>query len=93
MWFTDAAKTCGADLTRVCVEKFMNRQTAYGAHGLLVPDVGFNLGTAQYYHGTTHQCVSAAQWSNSAHRWITRATAANACYNARAYSFALTAPT
>jgi hypothetical protein len=71
----------------------MNRQTPYSAHGLFVPNVGFNLGTPHYYHGTTRQCVSAAQWSNSANRWITRATPAHNCYPSRAYSFALTAPT
>jgi hypothetical protein len=71
----------------------MNRPKPYTAHGLFVPDVGFNPGTSQYYHGLTHQCVSAAQWSNSANRWITRATPARNCYQSRAYSFALTSPT
>jgi ABC-type branched-subunit amino acid transport system substrate-binding protein len=34
LWFTDAATSCGAALTRVCVEAFMNRPEGYDAHGL-----------------------------------------------------------
>jgi hypothetical protein len=60
---------------------------------LLIPSVSFQPGNAHYYHGLTKQCVSAAQWSNSAGRWITRATPAHNCYMSKAYSFGLTAPT
>ena len=93
MWFTDAARSCGANLTRTCVEKYMNRPTPYLARGLLIPSVSFQLGNSHYYNGLTKQCVSAAQWSNSANRWITRATPASNCYQSRAYSYTLTSPT
>ena len=36
-WFTDAAASCGADLTRTCIEKYMTRPTSYDGHGLLIP--------------------------------------------------------
>jgi branched-chain amino acid transport system substrate-binding protein len=36
-WLTDAAKSCGADLTRACVETYMNRPVPYDGHGLLIP--------------------------------------------------------
>jgi hypothetical protein len=71
----------------------MNRPAPYLAHGLFIPSVSFQLGNAQYYHGKTRQCVSAAQWSNSANRWITRASPTSTCYAAKAYKYALTAPT
>lgn len=94
MWFTDAARSCGANLTRTCVKKFLNGPKAYTAHGLLVPNlVGYNLLPPSYYAHTTRQCVSAAQWSTSANRWVTRATPNHTCFNASGYKFALTAPT
>lgn len=37
MWFTDAARSCAADLTRACVEKFLNRPEPYTARGPLLP--------------------------------------------------------
>jgi hypothetical protein len=34
---TDAATSCAADLTRACVERFLNRPEPYTARGLLLP--------------------------------------------------------
>jgi branched-chain amino acid transport system substrate-binding protein len=36
MWLSDAMKSCGADLTRDCVTKYMNT-TSYDAGGLMIP--------------------------------------------------------
>ena len=36
-WLTDAVASCGADVTRVCVEKFMNSGKPYDAHGIITP--------------------------------------------------------
>jgi branched-chain amino acid transport system substrate-binding protein len=36
MWLSDAMKSCGSDLTRTCVTKFMNT-TSYDANGLMIP--------------------------------------------------------
>jgi hypothetical protein len=93
MWFTDAANSCGATLTRACVEKYMNRPTSYRARGLLVPGVSFQLHPPSYYSGRSRQCVSAAQWSNAAGKWITRASPGRTCLTASGYKYALTPPT
>jgi branched-chain amino acid transport system substrate-binding protein len=93
MWFTDAARSCGANLTRSCVEKYMNRNQPYNARGLLVPNVGFNLKSPSYFNGVSTQCVSAAQWSVAKHGWVTRASPSRSCFPSRGFTFTLTAPT
>ncbi|HSB86882.1 MAG TPA: ABC transporter substrate-binding protein [Ilumatobacteraceae bacterium] len=62
-WFTDAASSCGAALTRVCVEAYLERPEPYDGHGLLVardfvprPQVG----------GSAHNCLSVARWQDDA---------------------------
>ncbi|OAA25994.1 amino acid/amide ABC transporter substrate-binding protein, HAAT family [Frankia sp. EI5c] len=35
-WLADAMASCGADLTRVCVEQYMNRSEPYTGNGLLI---------------------------------------------------------
>ncbi|MCH0539547.1 ABC transporter substrate-binding protein [Streptomyces sp. MUM 203J] len=63
MWFTDAARSCPADdLTRECVERFMNRDEPYTAGGLLLP--------ARFRHlpeppRTSRACLSVARWSDT----------------------------
>ena len=34
-WLTDAMTSCGAALTRRCIEAYLNRPGAYTGHGLL----------------------------------------------------------
>lgn len=63
MWFTDAAKSCGEELTRECVERYMNREEAYTADGLLLP--------ARFEERaeppvTRRTCVSVARWRDDA---------------------------
>jgi branched-chain amino acid transport system substrate-binding protein len=95
MWFTDAARSCGANLTRSCVEKFMNRPQPYSARGLMeTPLTGFKVWPSSYYLSQTHrQCVSIAQWSRSANTWVTRGSLTHNCYAAKGFKFQLTSPT
>ncbi|MEY9890692.1 branched-chain amino acid transport system substrate-binding protein [Catenulispora sp. MAP5-51] len=71
-WLTDAVASCGADVTRVCVEKFMNSGKPYDAHGIITP-AAF---TVKAPSGTTHACFNVAQWQDSADGgkggWVTR---------------------
>lgn len=62
-WFADAAASCGADLTRRCVEAFMARKTPYDAHGLLTPRT-FTVGTAK--PKPARNCLNLARWSDTA---------------------------
>ncbi|MEU7577394.1 ABC transporter substrate-binding protein [Streptomyces sp. NPDC041068] len=71
MWFTDAAKSCtsgGGDVTRACVDRFMNRGEPYSARGLLLPAV--------FEHRkepptTRRTCVSVARWQDGK-GWVTQ---------------------
>ncbi|MGG8407711.1 ABC transporter substrate-binding protein [Streptomyces sp. 12297] len=65
MWFTDAARSCRGDLTRPCVERFLNRAEPYTAAGLLLP-VSFR--PAARPPRTHRACLSVARWQD-AHGW------------------------
>jgi branched-chain amino acid transport system substrate-binding protein len=90
-WFTDAVRSCGAKVTRACVEKYMNRPTPWNSHGLMeTPLTGFQ----HFDYSKPHrQCVSVAQWSRSANTWVTRASLTHTCYIAKGFKYQLTAPT
>lgn len=61
-WFADAAASCGADLTRKCVEQFMYRPEGYDAHGIFDTRY-FRVGKP----GTTsNNCLTAAKWDSEA---------------------------
>jgi branched-chain amino acid transport system substrate-binding protein len=62
-WLTDAISSCGANVTRRCVEAFMNRQTPYVGDGLMVPVVFQRLETPPK---TVHACFNVARWQDSA---------------------------
>ncbi|MDQ1703784.1 MAG: hypothetical protein QOF18_150, partial [Frankiaceae bacterium] len=68
-WFADAATSCGADLTRRCLEAFINSGQLYTAHGLL---------TARNFHELSrhpepsHNCINVVRWSDAAHGWVTQ---------------------
>ena len=62
-WLTDAISSCGASVTRACVETFLNRREPYDGHGMRVP-VGFpRLATPP---STTRACFNVARWQDSA---------------------------
>lgn len=71
-WLTDAVRSCGTDVTRACVEAFMNRPTPYDDHGLLIP-TSF---TVQRPGATTRACLNVARWQDSADDghggWVTQ---------------------
>ncbi|HET6858067.1 MAG TPA: ABC transporter substrate-binding protein [Streptomyces sp.] len=68
MWFTDAAKSCGARLTRACVEAYMNRDEPYTARGLLLP-VAFE--QLKEPPASRRTCLSVARWKDG-EGWITQ---------------------
>ena len=68
-WFADAAASCGATLTRRCVEAFVNRSTPYDGDGLLVPR---NFHEYSSPHEPQHNCINVVRWQDSAHTWVTQ---------------------
>ena len=72
-WLTDAAASCGADLTRACVEAYLARPDPYDGHGVLAPR---NFVVSQDPAGDDHNCLSVAQWSDDvaegAGGWVSR---------------------
>ncbi|MFI7321465.1 ABC transporter substrate-binding protein [Streptomyces venezuelae] len=81
MWFTDAAKSClsggGGDVTRACVDDFMNRNKPYSARGLLIP--------VTYEHRadpptTRRTCLSVARWRDG-EGWVTQGDMNEQCFD------------
>ena len=72
LWLTDAMTSCGAELTRVCVEAYMQRKEPYDGHGLLTPR-DF---VVKRPGPTTRNCLNVAQWQDSGDGgkggWVTR---------------------
>ena len=68
-WFDDAATSCGAALTRVCVEKYMNRSTNYEGHGLLTPR---NFVVRDPEPATKRNCLNVVRWVSSRDAWVTQ---------------------
>ncbi|WP_425556136.1 ABC transporter substrate-binding protein [Kitasatospora nipponensis] len=60
-WLTDAMDSCGAALTRACVERFMNRARPYDAHGLLLPA---DFVREPRPSGPTRACLNVARWQD-----------------------------
>jgi hypothetical protein len=72
-WFVDAATSCGADLTRECLEDFLARPSGYDAGGLLVRR-DFLVGDGSL---TEHRsCLNVARWQDTARGgaggWVTQ---------------------
>jgi ABC-type branched-subunit amino acid transport system substrate-binding protein len=68
-WFADAADSCGATLTRRCVEAFMNSGKLYDAGGLLAPR---NFHEYSQPHEPVTNCINVVRWEDSAHGWVTQ---------------------
>jgi branched-chain amino acid transport system substrate-binding protein len=92
-WFTEAAESCGADLTRKCVMHYLDSKPDFGGDGVTVPYVSFKQYPPSFYNKATRHCVSAAQWSIKANRWITRASPSKTCFKVKGYGFGLLPPT
>lgn len=66
MWFTDAAASCGAALTRLCLEKYLSNPAGYAAHGLWFPGTHSN---RKINFDTTKgetRCIHYAKWDETA---------------------------
>jgi ABC-type branched-subunit amino acid transport system substrate-binding protein len=68
-WFADAAASCGATLTRRCVEAFVNSGKPYDAGGLLTPREFHEYSQP---HEPTTNCINVVRWEDSAHGWVTQ---------------------
>jgi branched-chain amino acid transport system substrate-binding protein len=64
-WLTDGMQSCGAGLTRKCVESYMNSGKDYDGHGLLVPTMR-NFTVINPAPKTIRSCINVAQWKDSA---------------------------
>jgi branched-chain amino acid transport system substrate-binding protein len=77
-WLTDAIRSCGADVSRSCVEAYMNRTEPYDGHGLLIP-TSFVVARPG---ATTRACLNVARWQDSANGghggWVTQTPDMNA---------------
>jgi len=71
-WLTDAMTSCGATLTRACIEAFLNRPGAYSGHGLLT---GASFVVTPPDVGSTPHCLNIARWQDSGYGgrggWVT----------------------
>ncbi|HEY3871665.1 MAG TPA: ABC transporter substrate-binding protein [Actinocrinis sp.] len=71
-WLTDAIASCGHDVTRACVERYVNRSTPFTASGLLEP-AAF---TVTPPTPTIDDCFNVARWQDSADGgkggWVTQ---------------------
>lgn len=78
MWLTDAIASCGAKVTRVCVEAYMNqpKEKWYNARGLLTPrdfkKVNYDVDK------TDRDCISVVQYQQT--KWVTRGFLDRDCY-------------
>jgi branched-chain amino acid transport system substrate-binding protein len=61
-WLADAMRSCGAKLTRACVESYLRSQKAYTGHGLLTAR---NF-VVQRPPPTKNSCINVARWQDSA---------------------------
>ncbi|MER6129570.1 ABC transporter substrate-binding protein [Streptomyces sp. NPDC001795] len=77
MWFTDAAKSCGADVTRACVDRFMNSGKPYTAGGLLIPVTFEHLAAPPT---TRRTCLSVARWED-AKGWVDQGDMNATCFD------------
>jgi branched-chain amino acid transport system substrate-binding protein len=72
-WFADAATSCGAALTRRCVEAYLGRATPYTGHGLLTPR---NFVVEKPTATTTYNCLNVVRWQDNANGgaggWVTQ---------------------
>jgi branched-chain amino acid transport system substrate-binding protein len=61
-WLTDAMTSCGANLTRACIENYLRTTKNYTGHGLLTPR-DF---VVQKPGKTKDSCLNVARWQDSA---------------------------
>ncbi|MEX5633824.1 ABC transporter substrate-binding protein [Parafrankia sp. FMc2] len=84
-WLTDAMESCGADLTRTCVEEYMNRDEPYDGHGLLTAR---DFVKDEQPPSELRNCLNVARWQDTANGgrggWVTEGGDMNAnCFTVR----------
>ena len=85
LWFSDAARSCGADLTRVCVEKYMNRAQPYDGHGLLTPRKFTELSVEP---PIIRDCINVARWVSAKDAWVTQVPDMDTnCFRVKNFSY------
>ncbi|MFI5792865.1 ABC transporter substrate-binding protein [Streptomyces sp. NPDC051677] len=77
MWFTRAAKSCGGNVTRACVDAFMNRSQGYDADGLLLPVRFERLAEPPR---TRRTCLSVARWQDG-RGWVAQGEMTTTCFD------------
>jgi ABC-type branched-subunit amino acid transport system substrate-binding protein len=83
LWLSDAMRSCGADLTRHCVEAFMGSGQPYTAGGLLTPR-SFRKSPPEK---TVRTCINVARWADSK-GWVTQVPDMNRnCFDAKQISY------
>lgn len=72
-WLTDAVRSCGANVTRACVEAFVNKGESYDGHDMRIPNGFPRLATPP---ASTRTCFNVARWQDSASGerggWVTQ---------------------
>ena len=78
MWFADAAQSCGADLTRACLEKFLDSPKEYTARGIWWPRSNKKVNFDR--EKTLYRCIQVDQWDDSAKTFKVVAPYQKTCY-------------
>lgn len=83
-WLTDAMSSCGANLTRACVEAYMTRSQPYTANGLLTARTFVSHPATP----TDRNCINVARWDDRSNGgkggWATQvAEMSNNCFTAK----------
>ena len=68
-WFAVAAESCGATLTRRCLEAFLNSGRDYYGRGLLT---GRDFHEYPTPHEPIRNCINVVRWLDSARTWVTQ---------------------
>jgi ABC-type branched-subunit amino acid transport system substrate-binding protein len=88
IWFAQAAHSCGSNLTRACVSKWIYSQKSMSAEGLMASDVNFQ--KKQFSTSKTERdCVEVTKWNQSKGGWDTLGAISKHCYTTHYYSYDL----
>ena len=76
-WLADAMGSCGARLTRSCVEGYLRRPVEYDGHGLLTPRDFISRPPVKH----EVNCLNVARWQDG-RSWVTQVEdMAKTCYD------------
>jgi hypothetical protein len=78
MWFADAATSCGADLTRKCLEKYLDNPKPYAAHGLWYPRNNNKVDFSKPQN--LYRCIQVDQWDDKKKTFVVRAPFKSTCF-------------